>query len=470
MNLFNALKLYKADCIAFVGAGGKSTTMFRLAREIIDLNQFEESVKTVLVTTTTHLGNWQKSLADTHYCLISPEDIELLVHDLPSGVVMISGGQSNDRLGGLSPEVLDNVRLFAEASHIALLIEADGARMCPLKAPAEHEPAIPNFVDEVIVLSGLSGLGKPLTSEWVHRPEEFAGLSGLSMGETITPQAIASVMVHPQGGLKNIPASVRRVALLNQADTPGLQAQAYRIADQLIPSFNSVIIATLMKNTDPKQSRSDSEAEQAENIYAVVEEVGGIILAAGEGRRFGAPKQLLPWRGKPFIRHVALTALEAGLSPVIVVVGAAAQQVQEAIYDLPVRIVINDDWKLGQSFSIKAGLSDLNEFTGAALFLLADQPHVSIQLIQSLVESHQRTLAPIIAPQIDGKRGNPVLFDSNTFPDLCSLQGDSGGRDLFSRYPIQWVPWHDYRALMDIDTPEEYNRFLEIFPESGENS
>ena len=469
MKLINALKIFKTECIAFVGAGGKTTAMFRLAREIIDSNQFEKPVKTVLVTTTTHLGTWQKSLADTHYCLKSPEDIELLVHDSPSGVVVISGEPSNDRIGGLSPDVLDNVRLYAEGKHIPLLIEADGARMCPLKAPAEHEPAIPDFVDEVIVLSGLSGYGKPLTSEWVYRPEEFAGLSGLAIGEAITPQAIASVMIHTQGGLKNIRASARRVALLNQADSPELQSRAYKIAEQLIPSFNSVIIASLMTNTAPQHSISDQEAEQAENIYAVFEEVGGIILAAGVGRRFGGPKQLLPWRGKPFIRHVALTALEAGLSPVVVVVGASAQQVQEAIQDLPVRIVINPDWQSGQSFSIKAGLSGLNEFSGAALFLLADQPQVSVQFIQSLVESHRRTLAPIVAPQIDGKRGNPVLFDSNTFPDLYSLQGDSGGRDLFSRYPIHWVPWHDYRFLMDIDTPEEYNRFLEIFPEHGEN-
>ena len=104
----------------------------------------------------------------------------------------------------------------------------------------------------------------------------------------------------------------------------------------------------------------------------------------------------------------------------------------------------------------------LTRKAGATLFLLADQPQVSKELLIKLVETHAGSLSPIISPQIDGHRGNPVLFDRVTFPDLCGLKGDMGGRQLFSKYPITWVPWHDSSALLDVDTPEDYRKMVEM--------
>ena len=89
------------------------------------------------------------------------------------------------------------------------------------------------------------------------------------------------------------------------------------------------------------------------------EHTAGIILAAGGSSRFGQPKPLLDWHGKPFVRAVAETALAAGLSPVVVVTGANAEQVENAIRDLPVSIIRNQDWQDGQSTSIRAGLRSL---------------------------------------------------------------------------------------------------------------
>jgi molybdenum cofactor cytidylyltransferase len=89
-------------------------------------------------------------------------------------------------------------------------------------------------------------------------------------------------------------------------------------------------------------------------------------------------------------------------------------------------------------------------------------------LIKKIVESHQVTLAPITAPQINGQRGNPVLFDINSFTDLLSLNRDMGGRALFSHFAVQWVIWHDINQLLDIDTPADYQKFLEMFMDSEE--
>jgi molybdenum cofactor cytidylyltransferase len=92
--------------------------------------------------------------------------------------------------------------------------------------------------------------------------------------------------------------------------------------------------------------------------------------------------------------------------------------------------------------------------------LLADQPQIPADLIASLVETHAATLSPLVAPLVQGQRANPVLLDRITFTDLLSLSGDQGGRALFARYPVEWVPWHDAAILDDIDTPEDYQQLL----------
>jgi molybdenum cofactor cytidylyltransferase len=125
-------------------------------------------------------------------------------------------------------------------------------------------------------------------------------------------------------------------------------------------------------------------------------------------------------------------------------------------------LVHNPDWQAGQSSSLQAGLRLLPPQTGGAVFFLADQPQIPISLVRSLVETHATSLQPVVAPMVDGRRANPVLFDRITFPDLMALQGDVGGRALFAKYPVEWVPWHDSAVLLDVDTPEDYKKLLSM--------
>jgi molybdenum cofactor cytidylyltransferase len=171
---------------------------------------------------------------------------------------------------------------------------------------------------------------------------------------------------------------------------------------------------------------------------------------------------LLEWHGEPLVRHVARTAQTAGLSPVVVVCGAESGKVHSALEGLDVVCVENDAWQSGQSSSLQAGLGALPQQAGAAVFLLADMPQIPATLVRLLVERHSHTLAPVVAPLIDGQRGNPVIFDRVTFPVLLQLHGDVGGRVLFSRYPVSWVPWHDSNLLLDVDHLEDYQRLLEL--------
>ncbi|MBN2387107.1 MAG: putative selenium-dependent hydroxylase accessory protein YqeC [Anaerolineales bacterium] len=442
MNLSQALRLPSAPCLALVGAGGKTTALFMLARQLAP----------AIVTTTTHLGAWQVHLADRHLILSSPADLAALEKDALQGVTLVTGPLEGQRAHGVDESIASWLHAFCERRCLPLLVEADGSRAKPLKAPADHEPAIPPFVETVVVVAGLSALGGALAQENVQRVEQFRRVSDSSDQQRITPELVAKVLTSEQGGLKNIPIGARRVALLNQADTPALQAQGKQLAEAILPAYDAVVIAALQPAGQPTINSL---------VHATIEPVAGILLAGGEASRFGQPKQLLDFHGQPFVRAAARAAITAGLSPVIAVSGAHAQAVEAAVEGLPLTTIHNSDWQSGQATSIRTGVGALSSRVGAVIFLLADQPQVTPAVLRALTESHSATLAPIIAPLVLEQRANPVLFDRVTFPDLRALCGDTGGRALFTHFPVNYLPWHDASLLTDVDTPDDYRRLLD---------
>ncbi len=227
----------------------------------------------------------------------------------------------------------------------------------------------------------------------------------------------------------------RRMALLQYPYTG--------IATELTQPFDTVIIPGLP------------------NHYTVREPIAGVILAAGPGTRFGTPKQLLDYHGQPFVRSLAQTALNAKLSPVVVVTGAYASEVETALQGLPVTIVRNETWRDGQSTSIRAGVASITASKpGGAILLAADQPQVTVHVIGALVERHAAEGAAIVAPLAADRRAHPILFDCDTFSDLLTLTGDISGRAIFSNYKVDYIPWHDESLLFDVDTQADYEKLL----------
>jgi molybdenum cofactor cytidylyltransferase len=441
MKISEALRIEGNPQIAFVGSGGKTTAMFQLARQLQG---------PVLLSTSTHLHVNQCGLADRHISVAARDKLPELKAEELAKVNLVTGiATENDRLEALNNKAMETMSRFARENGIPLLIEADGARQLALKAAAEHEPAIPNFVDTVVVVVGLSALGLPLSEEWVQRADIFGKLSEMEDGDEIGVEQLRSYLMAATGGQKNIPEKARKILLLNQVETEALSAKAKRLAEGLLPNYQAVLSGAL----------GPADAEQA-GISAVYERVAGIILAAGGSQRLGEPKQLLDWKGKSFVRTVTETALKAGLDPVRVVIGAQHAEVAKEIEDLPVEIVHNVDWQNGQSSSVRAAMVKMPSDVGAAAFLVVDQPQLSAALVRALIEEHSRSLAAIVSPQVDGQRSNPVLFDRQTFADFETLSGDKGGRALFSRYRVSWVPWLDTSLALDVDTIEDYQRLL----------
>ncbi len=248
ISLRQALMLKGQGVVSLVGAGGKTTLMFKLAQEISRAGQ------PVLTTTTTKIIVPEPEQSS---CLIVSDSVETIVNkarDLLKKktlhiTVAASRGQHENKLIGLKPQSVD---LLAQANLFRwILVEADGASGKPLKVPANHEPVIPESTKLVIGLVGLNVVGKPFTNQWVHRPELFSSMTGLAAGREIGAAAVCDVLMHDQGIFKDTPANALRIVFLNQADVSrGLDAGkqiASLIVKQKKADLKRIIIGQLAK-------------------------------------------------------------------------------------------------------------------------------------------------------------------------------------------------------------------------------
>lgn len=190
--------------------------------------------------------------------------------------------------------------------------------------------------------------------------------------------------------------------------------------------------------------------------------IGIVILAAGESKRMGAPKQLLDLGGKSLIRHTVEVALATDFRPVVVVLGANKAQVAPQLEELPVTIIENPKWQEGMSTSVKLGLVGLymtEKNIDSALFLVCDQPHISTPLLKSMAKVQALTNKKIVACQYDNQLGVPVLFNRDIFTELLDLQGDKGARFLLRKFPDDTARVRFDLGSIDLDTPQDYETY-----------
>jgi len=246
VKLTEALSLTEGEVVALVGGGGKTSAMFRLAREVA------ENKRDVITTTTTRIFAAQIALAPAHVPAAQATR-ESVAAALAAHRHVLVIGDTNPRDGkadGVSRDLFTRLRSWFP--HACIVNEADGSRMRPFKAPAAHEPVVPAETTLVVPIVGADVFGQTLDAEHVHRPELVSALSGAPMGAPITPEAVARVLAHPDGGLKGVPPGARVVVLINKVERLSDRKPADETAERLLrdPAIHAVIL-TALRADDP---------------------------------------------------------------------------------------------------------------------------------------------------------------------------------------------------------------------------
>ena len=193
-------------------------------------------------------------------------------------------------------------------------------------------------------------------------------------------------------------------------------------------------------------------------------EIGLIILAAGASVRMGKPKQSLEFNGETLLQRAVQTAHETECRPIIVVLGAQADNLKNEIKDFDVQIAENADWKKGMGSSIKTGLEkilEINSQINGVLIMVCDQPFVSVELVNQIVETHRKTGSLITASKYSETLGVPALFDRRIFPQLLSLENEGGAKKIIKQFQNETAFVSFEEGKFDVDTPEDYLKLID---------
>lgn len=190
--------------------------------------------------------------------------------------------------------------------------------------------------------------------------------------------------------------------------------------------------------------------------------IWAIILAAGESKRMAQAKLLLSYAGKTIIETVVSQTLASSVDDTLVVLGAYRARISKKLKNMPVRTVVNSQYNRGMLSSVQLGFRTLPKTTQAAVILLGDQPSISSQIIDDLIQGYERSGRGIVLPTCKGERGHPVLIDLKFKAEIERLAPDVGLRGVVYSHPedIYEVSVDDPGILKDIDTLDDYRRDL----------
>lgn len=439
----------RPELVAIVGGGGKTSLMFALASALPGR---------VVMTTTTRIFAAQMKHAPV---VIYEGDLAQLGEALAThGRCLVVGRVERDKALGVAPSLPG--RLVARADVDYVLVEADGSRMRPIKAPADHEPVIPLGTTLLIPMAGIDALEGTI-DDVAHRPEQIREITNddscrpmnlgigneerpSAVGGRLTPVGLARVLAHPQGGLKNAPEESRVIPFLNKADTAERLTAAREAAGALLREsrVERVVVGAL---------RSDMPVRE------VWRRVAAIVPAAGESRRMGRNKLLLPWGETTVLEQTLSNVVASSASLVITVVGHE-RELTEPLAGGYGSVVFNIDHASGMLSSVQAAVRTLPATVEAVLVMLGDQPLIEPNVIDALLWAYAANPHGLVAPTYRGRRGNPVLIDRRYFAELLDLSPENAPRVLLQRHPddLLLVEAQNDAILHDLDRPEDYER------------
>ena len=183
--------------------------------------------------------------------------------------------------------------------------------------------------------------------------------------------------------------------------------------------------------------------------------IGGLVLAAGAGQRFGGPKQLAELGGSPLLEHAVFSiASVPTLYPVVVVLGAAAPEILARVDLHGAEAVICPNWDEGQAASLRMGVTALGAVE-AAVITLGDQPFITPDAIACVIDQRDPARYDAVRACYAGEPGHPVLLERPLLAKIAKLRGDTGARDLLARARVRLCECGGMCSPLDIDTPEE---------------
>jgi molybdenum cofactor cytidylyltransferase len=254
ISLSRALGAGCGDVISFVGGGGKTTSMFKLASEL------QSAGLKVITTTTTHISVEQ---AESARCTLQLEQLSSLKDRLNEfgHCLLIGLPDGKGRVHGAAPELVDQLHENSIAD--VILVEADGSRSRPFKAPGNYEPVVPPSTTILAPVVGMNIIGSTLDEDHVHRAEIVASLTNQALGSIIAPETVASILCHPEGGAKKLPPGARLIPILNKTDSEKDISNARAIAKILItrPIVSAVALCSVIHSIPVHElwSRRDHE-------------------------------------------------------------------------------------------------------------------------------------------------------------------------------------------------------------------
>lgn len=460
LSIYRSIGFSYPAVISFYGAGGKSSLLQKLACEIA------ASGGKALLTTTTKI---YRPPGLPLFCEPDPDRaVEKLHEHFASESLAVLGGSvlPDGKVEGIDPEQIVFLR---NQLQVPVLVEADGAKGRSLKGYASYEPVLPTGSDWIIPVLGGDALGKSISTANTHRVENFSAATGAREGDIVTEQILASSFRYMlEAGLAQAPRA-QACLVINKGDllvNPG--AVALNTANLLRNTIKSCppgkLMVTEALEPDPviiTLSLSSTESPVM---------VSCIILAAGTSTRMGLDKISLKAGWKTLLEQTIEQTAVSGFNDIIVVTASGKNNnvppqlkaVQNC--DVSIRIIENHNYQEGMASSLKTGLRAINPKTQGVLFALADQPHIPAPIYNKIRDKFSKNLALATFPLYRDIRGNPVLFDRRTWPELMKQSGDRGGKAVMEKLKPEQVDCVEVKTpavLWDIDSPDDYFTYLD---------
>jgi probable selenium-dependent hydroxylase accessory protein YqeC len=428
---------YRKELICFVGGGGKTTAMFKLARELRNLN------RRVLVTTTTAIFYPDNEEYDR--VVVTKDECSSTFDNMNHTGITVLGSEVSpeNKLLGVDKNFIEKIYLSNIFDYI--LIEADGSKRKSIKAPAEHEPVIPEGSTKVVGVIGLDCISREIDEKYVHRPEIFAKITNSRKGDVIGYESILNLIENDKGLFKGVPSGCERFLILNKVEDKDREEAADKVLEGIVErniSMDGFIVGSLLED---KYMKLPNEG----NITA-------IIMASGFSRRMNTNKLVLPVNGIPCIERVIKAVCESDVDEIVLIYQKDDVKYIAEKYGL--KTIYNDKAHLGQSEAVKLGVLCSNTASKGYMFFTGDQPFINKRVINKVVDNFEAGSYRIVVPTFEGKRGNPVIFSSLLKDELLKLEGDVGGRAVMEKYSscVKLLAIDDKRSGLDMDTKEDY--------------